>query len=219
MVWTPSRIALAAITAGVVATGVGAGVLLQPGRDRPEPAAMGPDVSIAVVAPREPEPEPGSVMDVGELADGYIHRDYIRPALVSPQPRDAVGDDPSPGEEPPPFERTRVITSASALPPVMVERPEPPPRRRWPFGFDQPRPDYAAERRERRARMDEARRLEDEQRFEEARRRERFDDRRAYGPPPDDRGREPYEPRDGGPRERQWYASDGRPVPGPAARD
>lgn len=217
MVWTPSRIVVAAITAGVVAVGVGAGVLLQPDRDRSAPADRGPGVNIAVVAPREPVPEPGSVMDVGELADGYSHSDYaLRPADDRWR-ADVFEDEPPARVEPEPVERSRVIESRPdpAPAPVIVERRQPPPERRWPFGFDQPRPDYAAERRERQARLDVERRRENERRFEEARRADRFDERPALPEPREDRAREGYPDSDSGSRERQWYTSDGRPVPGP----
>jgi hypothetical protein len=204
MAWSPSPLALAAITAGVVAAGVGAGVLLQPTRDIPGPRP--PNVSIAVVAPREPVPEPGAVMDVGDLADGYSHPAWTPPAVIIPRSWNPPEDPPA-RVEPRPVERPPEVAPRPTPPPVMAERPERPDRP--PLGFDPPGPDYAAERRERRARMEEARRLDEERRFEAAQRAERFDDRGPHDAPNRDRG----------PRERQWYSSDGRPVPGPGGRD
>lgn len=215
MSWTPSRVALVAITAGVVAAGVGAGVLLQPGRDRPAPADRGPGVNIAVVAPREPVPEPGSVMDVGDLADVYSHGDYLPPPAgnrwTSDLSADLSAEIPPARSKPEPVEGSRLIVSGpTATPrPVVAEQREPPPQRRWPFGFDQPRPDYAAERRDRQARMDA------ERRFEAAREAERFEDPYAYPEPRRDRGRDALPDRVARERQRQWYSGDGRPVAGP----
>jgi len=206
MAWKPSRAAIAAITAGVVVAGVGAGVLLQPGKDRDPPVARGPGVSIAVVAPREPIPEPGAIMDVGDLTDGYTHRDYVQPT-VDYRPADAVMDDYPPVREAPErVERPREPVPEPALP-VLVERRERPSR--WPFGFDPYRPDSTTERRERRAQRDEARR------YERERMADRFDEREAYPEPRDDRVQEDWRNDERRDRERQWYSSDGRPVPGP----
>lgn len=211
MAWTPSRFALAAMTTCVVAAGAGAGLLLQPTADRPERMARGPNVSIDVVPPREPVPEPGGVMDVGDLADVYSHQGDVQPAAVVFRPREVSESDP-----PAPLraERPRVVATEPAAKSVVAEPREP--SRRWPFGFDQPRPDYAAERRDRRARLDEQRRYDEEQRLEEVR---MADDRRVWSESRDDRGREVYPGRDDDTRQRQWYRSDGRPVAGPGARD
>ncbi len=204
MTRTPSPAVLAAITACVVAAGAGAGILLQPTKDRAVPI-RGAGVNIAVVAPREPVPEPGSVMDVGDLADGYTHRGYVRPAVVDSRPYDVSGDSPPMYVEPRRVERPRLVAPEPSPPPVIAERREPP--RRWPFGFDQPGPDYAAERRERAARVDEELM------------RERFDDRGDDPDWRDDRGREALPDRDRRGRDRQWYRSDGSRAPGPQDYD
>lgn len=200
-----SPVALAAITACVVAAGVGAGIILQPTKDRAIPAARAPNVSIDIVAPREPRPEPGGVMDVGDLANGYAHPAYAPPPAVYRLPQDLAGDEALSRIAPERVERPPETAPEPAPPPVIAERRERP-ERRWSFGFDAPDPDYAAERRERVARMEERRRFEDE----------RFDDRDdRWSEPRDDRGR------DAGPvgepprRERQWYRSDGRRVQNP----
>lgn len=212
MAWTPSPAALAAITACVVVAGAGAGILLQPTKERAVPAARGAGVNIAVVAPREPVPEPGSVMDVGDLADGYSHRGYPQPADDYAPPYADPGDDPRPRAEPEFAERPRDVGPAPAPRPERVERRES--SRRWPFGFDQPRPDYAAERRERMARMEEQRRLD------EADMTDRFEDRGDDPDWRDDRDPEAWpSDRDRRGRERQWYRSDGSRIPGPVGRD
>ena len=69
----------------------------------PEPKPVDPTsmVKVEVVAPREPVPEPGEIMDVGELNTGYVHSPqmptqappvavYERPVPVAaPEPREA----------------------------------------------------------------------------------------------------------------------------------
>jgi hypothetical protein len=215
MSWTPFRTTVAAITVCVVAAGVGAGVFLQPGEDRPVPADRGPDVSIAVVAPREPVPEPGGVMDVGDLADVYTHQPFAPPPGYIPASPEVEAYDLPPTIEPERMERTRAPVPAFDPTPPQVIAEQREPQRRWPFGFDQPRPDYAAERRERQARLDEERRRESERRFEEARMADRYEDDPARPEPRADQGREGYPDRDRGSRERQWYSSDGRPVARP----
>lgn len=195
-----SPVALAAITACVVAAGVGAGIILQPTRDRAAPAARTPNVSIDVVAAREPVPEPGGVMDVGDLANGYTHQVYGPPPAVYRLPQDIAGDEAPPRVAPRRVERPAETAPEPAPPPVNAERRERPGR--WSFGFDAPGPDYAAERRERIARMEER------QRFEDERFAERGD---RWSEPRDDRGLDEDRPR----RERQWYRSDGRRVQNP----
>lgn len=210
MIRTSSPAVLAVITACVVAAGAGAGILLQLTNDRDVPT-NGPGVNIAVVAPREPVLAPGSVMDVGDLADSYTHRGYVEPAVFDSRPYD-VSEDSSPVYvEPRRVERPRVVAPEPSPPPVITERRES--ARRWPFGFDQPGPDYAAERRERTARMDDQRRLDEE------RTRERFDDRGDDPDWRDDRGREALPDRERRGRDRQWYRSDGSRAPGPQDYD
>lgn len=114
-------------------------------------AAMGPGLQIALVAPREPTPEPGGVMQVGELRDDYTHDPalfqaadpydpWLQVAWIEPEP---MWSDPAP-----------IDAYEPAPEPV---RP-PPPVRLDPadrsFGFDEPRIDYAAERAARMARLE-----------------------------------------------------------------
>lgn len=171
---------------------------------RPAPVASGEGLKIEVVAPVEPELVPGSVMEVGELVDGFR---YVAPARA---PRAPVyetawmeGEDVAPYTPPSrPAAVRRYSTDGYAPPPA----PEPPRRereRRW-FGFDNPLPDFGAERRARQARLDaleDQRRAERDDRaerrrydYEPPRYEDRRDDRRYYNPPRDER---PEQPADG----------------------
>lgn len=159
-----------------------------PGPDAVEP---GERLKIEVVAPVEPDPSPGSVMDVGELVDGFR---YVPPEPAAQAPVHEVAwlEDEDFAPWPPPSgpagPRRYTSSEADAAP----TEPEPPRRereRRW-FGFDNPLPDFGAVRRARQARLDA---LEDQRRagFEDrAGRRqyyeERRDDRRYHRPPRDE---------------------------------
>lgn len=193
----------------------------------PSPAAVAPGegLKIEVVAPVEPEIVEGSVMDVGELVDGFRYTPP-RAAPRAPVYEAAWMEDEDAPAYAPSYGNAEVRRYASS-PDAPRREPEPPRRERW-FGFDNPLPDFRAERRAREARLEalEAqRRAEFEQRArrrwssepryepprEEARRYEaqryeapRYDDRRddrryrderRYDGPP--RGERPYEPSDG----------------------
>jgi len=119
--------------------------------------SAGDAIQIALVQAREPAPEPGGVMEVGGLTDGYVHT-----VRAPPEPYDAIpfGDDgeqavyvPGDGSQTYDAPTARVMTSE---PPtgtplgqarVTVSNP-------LAFGLDEPQPDYAAARRERLARLD-----------------------------------------------------------------
>lgn len=175
----------------------------------PDAAAVAPGegLKIEVVAPVEPKLTPGSVMDVGELVDGFR---YVPPA---PATRAAVYDVAWTGDEvlapyTPPSRPADVrrYESAEAAPP-----PEPPRRereRRW-FGFDNPLPDFGAERRARQARLDaieEQRRAEyddraasrryssEQPRYQEPRDTGRNSNPPREGPPVEEVGEGPYGP-------------------------
>ena len=162
MIWTRTHTTIMGVAACAMAGVVAAVVMLTPTRDAVARTG-GPAVSIAVVDPREPVVTPGGVMDVGEVVDGYEHRPVAQPAshdfvsseddwdepLPLPEPRRWRSE---PELEPEPTPEARVIVSA----------PQPHrDRDRDRFGFDEPQPDYAAQRRERRARME---RMEEAQR-------------------------------------------------------
>lgn len=122
-------------------TAAGAWVVLG-GEDSAPMTLRGPQLHIAVVAPVEPTPEAGEIMQVGHLRDEYEHD----PALLQPpEPYDPwlqvawIEPDPityhSPDIEtapdyapPPPPEAIRLDASDRS------------------FGFDAAAPDYAAER-------------------------------------------------------------------------
>lgn len=163
----------------------------------PEPAAVASidALKIEVVAPVEPKPVPGSVMDVGELVDGFR---YVppRPAERPPLYDAAWSEDENFAPwSPPPVRPAGVRRYSSAGEATAPYEPEPPRRereRRW-FGFDNPLPDFGAERRARQARLDA---LEDQRRAE---RDARADSRRYYSAPPpeapaEDGGEGPYGP-------------------------
>lgn len=139
----------------------------------PDPVATGDGLKIEVVAPVEPKPVPGSVMEVGELIDGFR---FVRLAPAERVPAYDVAwaeDEVAPIEPRRRESDVRRYASSDAEPgPV----PEPEPlrerSRRW-FGFDNPLPDYAAERRARQDRMEA---LEEQRRADfEGRRRYRSD--------------------------------------------
>jgi hypothetical protein len=143
-----------------LATAVGFGVLAArtlalPG---PQPILDGERMKIQVVAPVEPEVAPGSVMEVGDLVEGFEYR-RPPPAMIeaadhgaredafeapAPRPVSRRDDDDGRGYAPPPSDSP-------------VEKP-PEDRRdrradRW-FGFDAPQRDYRAEREARQARIE-----------------------------------------------------------------
>ena len=60
-----------AVAAGVAVVAVGLTAFAVKGATHKAPAVDGPRLSIAVVAPKEPKVQPGDVMDVGALNDGF----------------------------------------------------------------------------------------------------------------------------------------------------
>ena len=146
---------------GLAVAGVGAAAVLMIARPQPAVADVdSPLIQIRLVPPVEPDVEPGAVMEVGDLRDEFDRAALIR-AEAARRAEEAAsdvyaaayveGDDYGP------------VTEAYAPPrPAMVILPAPPPRREidlrrdyvgspTAYGFDAPRPDYAAERRARRA--------------------------------------------------------------------
>lgn len=148
----PRRTRLVAVLgAGLVAAaGLGLAALLRTPLPQPDPINPDDAVEVQVVAPVEPVVQPGSRMEVGELVDGYEH------VPIAARPSDMDGYDPGyetawieplPREAPRgrwSDEPTEVRPASAAQPPVRESR----------FGFDAPGPDYAAERRMRRERLD-----------------------------------------------------------------
>lgn len=142
-------------------------------------AAPGEALRIEIVPPVEPKPAPGSVMEVGELVDGFRYappRPAEQPALYDAAWND---DEDFASYAPPssPSEVRRYSSVEAEIPPS--PEPELPRRerdRRW-FGFDNPLPDFGAERRARQARLDA---IEDQRRAEFENRADR---RRSYSEP------------------------------------
>jgi hypothetical protein len=121
----------------------------------PRPIDDNDRLRIEVVHPVEPDIVPGSVMDVGELVDGF---QGLPPPLAALTDVRWSYDDGAPDRgaawAPPPVEPRRAADTRT-----WESRPEPdrssPVRavQRW-FGFDEPRRDFQAERAARRARME-----------------------------------------------------------------
>lgn len=136
---------------GALTVMTAAGAWLVMGGEEGAPLALnGSELKIAVVAPVEPTPEPGGIMQVGALRDDYEHD----PALLQP---------PAPYDpwlqvawvEPDPVSYHEPVVQASA--PDVPAAPAAPIRldaSDRSFGFDQAAPDYAAERAARMARME-----------------------------------------------------------------
>lgn len=136
---------------GLAMAGVGAAAVLMIARPQPAAADIdSPLIQIRLVPPVEPEVEPGAVMEVGDLRDDFDRAALIRAEEEAANAYTAAyveGDDYGP------------VVEAYAPPrPAMVILPAPPPRREidlrrdyvgspTAYGFDAPRPDYAAERR------------------------------------------------------------------------
>jgi len=180
---------LAAI-AGVSVAALGLMALKFVNLPTPDPVASGEGLKIEVVAPVEPTLAPGSVMDVGELTDGFR---YVRPASVKRPPAYDVAwaeDEVAPPAPPRRAAAVRRYTSEDA---DRASLPDPEPRReggrRW-FGFDSPRPDYGAERRARQDRMQ----AWEEQRRADYESRRRYQSDRAVERPVDEPTDGPYGP-------------------------
>lgn len=140
--------------AGVLAVGLGAAAMAR----LPAPAAPatgGGTLRIEVVQPPAPRIQEGPRMGVGELVDGYRHIPAVQ------RRHDSAADElfawleplaPPPLPEPPEREWARPVETA-----VIASGPPEPAyqdRRGDPYGFDAPRPDYAAARAARRERLE-----------------------------------------------------------------
>lgn len=135
--------------AAVAVAGLGMLVLRAP---LPGAAPVGGSrMAVEVVAPVEPEVQPGGTMEVGDLVDGYTH------LAVPPRADEADVYDPgyqTAWVEPLPPLRTpepTVWAGGEAVVSPTQAQPQPQGGR---FGFDAPGPDYAAERRARQERLD-----------------------------------------------------------------
>ena len=145
---TDVRLGLAAAVAAISALGIGAFMLGGSETVRP----LGSLLSIAVVAPVEPEVLPGETMEVGALNDGFDRASLERvaePPMDETLPPSAwVGPPLSAPEDTPrmpmptPAEKPRPAEIAQGPTDPLADGSQA-------FGFDKPRPDYAAERRQR----------------------------------------------------------------------
>lgn len=155
---TDVRLGLAAVAVVGV---IGAGAFMLGGSETSR--ALGRTLSIAVVPPVEPEVLPGETMEVGTLSDGFDRAALDRAAEPSIfdgfLPPDAyVGVEPPPrmpmptpvAPETPMGAYQRVVDQARIEPAPA----DPLADGSRAFGFDRPRPDYAAERTARLNRMD-----------------------------------------------------------------
>ncbi|MFC5344052.1 hypothetical protein ACETK8_19075 [Brevundimonas staleyi] len=144
---TDVRLGLAALA--VVVGVVGVGAFIMGGSEAARP--LGPGISIAVVAPVEPEVLPGETMEVGALNDGFdraaLERAAAPPVDDTYTPEPAWLGPPLPAREdtprmpmPTPVREVRVIESAPRPADPLADGSRS-------FGFDKPRPDYAEERR------------------------------------------------------------------------
>lgn len=145
---TDVRLGLAAAVAAISALGIGAFTLGGSETVRP----LGNLLSISVVAPIEPEVLPGDTMEVGALNDGFDRASLERiaePPMDDTLPPSAWVGPPLPAAEDTP--RMPMPTPADKPRPVDVAQgpSDPLADGSRAFGFDKPRPDYAAERRER----------------------------------------------------------------------
>ena len=172
--------------------------------DLPGPRPIGDSdrLRIEVVQPIEPEVVPGSVMEVGELVDGFQGLPPPLPPLTDAAwSYDDGWDDFDEGYSAPRPEPRRVAEVRTYESRPEPDRPSPVRAvRRW-FGFDAPRRDFQAERAARRARLDAMERAARERHARERLaadhyaadrfRRERLeDDRYAYGRGRDERADE-----------------------------
>lgn len=115
--------------------------------------ALGSDrMSVEVVAPVEPEVQPGGTMEVGALVDGYTHV-AIQPQAEGPDVYDA-GYQTAWVEPLPPLPQPAPTTWTSGDAVVRPTQAQPQ-EGGSAFGFDAPGPDYAAERRARQERLDQ----------------------------------------------------------------
>lgn len=154
-----------AVVAAVAVIAAGVATVRAVALPGPQPILDGERLQIQVVAPIEPDVAPGSVMEVGELVDGFVYTPPLRP-LPEPAayaPYDEEFETPKPRRAPKRYAGETMI-HAPPQPGQPVLRGGDDRGDRW-FGFDEAQRDYRAEREARRARRD-ARREQDRDRRE-----------------------------------------------------
>lgn len=121
--------------------------------------ALGRTLSIAVVAPVEPEVDPGGTMEVGALSDGFdraaLDRVAEAPMDDTLPPPAWIGDESLGDRMPMPTPVSATLVADAGLAQGGTTG-DPLADGSRAFGFDAPRPDYAAERALRWSRMEPA---------------------------------------------------------------
>ena len=143
-----------AVAVGAVAVVGLAGMVAVQARPSKAPATSAgrAGLSVALVTPPDPELVPGGVMEVGDLVDGYEHRPLppMEPVLDAAY----VENDPNwPAPEASDYGPVYVSNQSDRVQTRVVETTSSTGSQ---FGFDDPQPDYAAERQARRERMERA---------------------------------------------------------------
>jgi len=141
--------AAALAVAGVAVVGAFAG------GNAPEARRSGPGMAITVVTPVEPAIDPGAAMEVGQLSDGFDRAALDRTGAIADDaylpPGAYVGSVEAPDSVP---QMPMPTPVAGHLTPMQAYRAVVGPERiadalddgSRAFGFDRPRPDFAAER-------------------------------------------------------------------------
>lgn len=151
----PHHVAMVAVLSAVGLGVVAAGTMALPG---PRPILDGERMTIQVVAPVEPRVAPGSVMEVGDLVEGFEYRRPPPAVIEAADYGSWEGEFEAPAARPVPRRDDDSGRGYASPPPdAPVDRPDEDRRDRradrW-FGFDAPDRDYRAEREARRARLD-----------------------------------------------------------------
>lgn len=144
---------------GVLAIALG-GIALSGRGGSDAEASDGSRLNIAVVAPVEPAVQPGEVMDVGRLNDGFDGR-MPEPVQQTAGEADLYAEQPAYVEDDRSWrsDDRRADDRYDHRPYEEPRKPERPEResyqgRPMSFGFDEPRPDWRAEREARRMALD-----------------------------------------------------------------
>lgn len=142
-----------ALVAALAVVGIGVAAVRTVALPGPRPILDRERLQILVVAPVEPEITPGSVMEVGDLVEGFEYRPFPPSVIeVADAPYEEDFGASAPRRAPNRYAEEAVIHA-----PPQPEAPGDGWREtrvgRW-FGFDAPERDYRAEREARRARID-----------------------------------------------------------------
>ena len=164
----PSRIdrrwAVAVAAIACVAIGVGVSAWVFAPRDAAA-GLNGPRMAISLVPPREPDVQPGSVLEVGALSDGFDRAVLERSAQPVDDPTwlppEAYVGPGSPAQTPALMPAPKPVAAPAILATHRIDptaKPDPLEDGSRLFGFDRPAPDLSAERARRMAALAEAER-------------------------------------------------------------